>query len=124
MRTEKRLHERQQYDFMVDMGGRGVRLPANIRKQVGNDLWKYTHNVYWEAIPLDDIFDDLAQYGLVPVQEDGTPWSGFLVGREGQAHIPFAREVDGVWQVVNNSVLFLNWYKMESGRYELVMYLT
>ncbi len=41
--------------------------------------------VYHDAIPLDRIQHILDSNGFLTIQEDGTEWSGFLLGAEGRA---------------------------------------
>ena len=84
---------------------------------------------YFEQIPLKDIFDILKNNSLIALQEDNTPWSGFLIGRESNTTFPIAYEVskdaEGFYYPVENAVLYLYWYKMEeSGRYEVNAYIT
>jgi hypothetical protein len=69
---------------------------------------------FHESIPLGAIFDSIRAYGIIPIQEDGTPWSGFFCGESGSAHI----ELKG-----SNHWLHIQWYKRcETGRYEVVSY--
>jgi hypothetical protein len=82
-----------------------------------------------QQIPLDDIFDALKQIGVHAVQEDGTPWSGFLTGgaecgsqeaAKQRALLSLVRD-DGT---PLNNVLTLMWCKMQSGNYEVVAYVS
>ena len=68
---------------------------------------------YHPAIPLSKIFDAARIVGE-PIQEDGTPWTGILCGRNGGANI----EIRG-----SKCRLHFQWYTMESGRYEVVAYI-
>lgn len=79
---------------------------ANVR------LYQLCQNRF-SVIPLNDILDAAKEVG-VPVQEDGTPWSGILCGRGGRASI----QLQGArrW-------LQLQWYKLESGNYEVNAYI-
>lgn len=69
---------------------------------------------YYDAIPLDALFAVARMVGE-PVQEDGTPWSGLLCGREGRAQFELA---------TSRHCLNLQWYKMESGRFEVNAYIS
>jgi hypothetical protein len=87
--------------------------PAIIRNRINRELKPF--NGYFDAIPLSDIFDVIRRHSGEPVQEDGTPWSGFLCGTEGTAIIG----ISGF-----RSCLRIDWYKMPSGRYEVVVYVS
>ena len=60
------------------------------------------------SVPLDRVNDVLRVYGFDELE------SMLLCGREGRLHEPVGR----------NRWLALTWYKMESGRYEIVAYLS
>ena len=72
-------------------------------------------NAYFDEIPLSDIFDVVRRNIGEVVQEDGTPWSGILCGREGNSIFGIAGFA---------SCLRLSWYRMQSGRYEIVVYVS
>lgn len=122
-------------------------LNSNIRKQINTDLYNLItpehKTTYFEAIPLQDIFDILQNYNIVVLQEDNTIWSGLLLGDEASATFPIAYKSpidpnlfigegnkdtsdDNLIQYdpIVNSELYLYWYKMESGRYEINTYIT
>lgn len=84
------------------------------RRKIANGLREICKR-YHERIPLGDILTVAKDSGLNPIQEDGTPWSGFLCGDTGEALI----ELDGV-----ENLLVINWYRMESGRFEVNVYLS
>ena len=93
-----------------------VRTLKTKQNTVNNYLADVVGRKYWESIPIDDIFKKLEDNGFKPVQEDGTPWSGFLLGRDGRAHIQL--KTGGP-----DRHLSLSWHKMDvSGRYEVVAY--
>jgi len=99
--------------------------------------------MYFEQIPLQDIVDVLKNYNIIILQEDNTPWSGMLLGDEASGIFPLAyktpiepsvflgtedeSEVDESnkqYEPIKNAELYLYWYKMESGRYEINSYIT
>jgi len=104
-----------------------LRMPGNIRKKLNDLIFDLTKE-YREDIPLQQIDLLLRNKGFLLIQEDGTPWSGFLTGREGRAAIDIgllSTGQDGVFQEVTNSNLVLTWHKMDvSGNYEVVAYLS
>ncbi len=73
-----------------------------------------------DEIPLQPIFDILKKYELTPLQEDGTEWSGFLLGTDSNTTI----ELGYSEKIINNFVLHLSWYKYHTGRYEINTYLS
>ena len=72
---------------------------------------------YWNEIPLKEIFEALTENGMSAVQEDGTPWSGILCGESSCTTIKVTGNKAVKW-------LQLAWYKMQSGRYEINVYLS
>lgn len=92
---------------------------SKARKEINSKLCSFGN--YHQQIPLNDAFDVLKAHGAFPVQEDGTPWSGILCGREGSSRIDLVNE-NG--EELNNMFVF-SWYKLErSGNYEFVSYVS
>lgn len=103
-----------------------MRLNPRDRKQINNRLRKISSEKY-DAIPLDEIFQVIEDHGCVVLQEDNTKWSGFLCGREQQTYFPVAleeTEKEGAFEPVNNAMLALYWYQFETGRYEVIAYIS
>ena len=63
----------------VKMSGRGAAVPAPIKTRVKNELYAIGQKS-WQSIPLDQILWALRKNGLMALQEDGTEWSGMLMG--------------------------------------------
>ena len=106
-----------------------TRLNAPIRKKINRELTSLEN--YHQGIPLAIIEDILKKYNLLLLQEDNTPWSGFITGREGQANFTLgyfdtAYEQNGLtaYTPIENAALAMSWYKMESGKYEIVTYIS
>jgi hypothetical protein len=104
-------------------------IKPSIRSQMNREIHAITQG-YHDQIPLSKIFDVLTKLGYQPVQEDGTPWSGMLVGgaecgseqaRSQVATIDIVRKEDNATM---NNALYLSWCKMPSGRYEIVSYIS
>ena len=70
---------------------------------------------YHNEIPLDQIFEILRRNGLEPIDEDGTPWSGILCGADASTTIRIRNY---------RFSLRLDWFRMQSGRYEITVYLS
>jgi hypothetical protein len=84
-----------------------------LRNRTNRELRPF--NNYFDTIPLSGIFEVVRRNIGEVVQEDGTPWSGLLCGTSGTA----------IFGIANfRSCLRLDWYKMPSGRYEIVVYVT
>lgn len=93
-------------------------IKTNIRKAINKALAALGN--YHDSIPLQQIFDALKAHNVIVVDEAGEPWSGLLCGRD--SHTTFDLQLDGA--PVKNAALFLSWYKMPSGRYEITVYLS
>jgi hypothetical protein len=85
------------------------------RTKIQKGLTEICTGKYYSQIPLDKIFELIKENGGLPVQEDGTEWSGFLCGHSSFTDI----QVKGVKKM---KYLRLAWYKMQSGRYEITAY--
>lgn len=87
---------------------------------------------YFEGIPMQEMKEAVREAGYVILQEDGTEWSGMILGSEGEAFfelgkLTHGRTVNGLatYKPVPNSGLRMAWYAMNSkGRYEVIKYIT
>jgi hypothetical protein len=101
-----------------------------INKKSKNDLNKIFTILckdYHKSIPLQDISNYLQCYNLEMLQEDNTPFQGFVCGKEGRTSflIGYLKlNTTNEYITIKDSILSLSWYKMESGRYEIVCYLS
>ena len=116
-----------------------ARINPKDRRAINKRLHDLTKG-YHAEIPLSAIFDVLKRHNIVPLQEDKTPWSGLLCGDNGETCFDLGEKefedfgIKPAWDVqgesevifydITNSVLRLSWYKMQSGRYEVLAYLT
>jgi len=80
------------------------------RGQASKDLVALTHNTYFSYIPLDKIEEILDRRGFDSSGLGSRPY-----------HTPEGRDKI---QVGHKTWLVLTWYKMPSGKYEVVMYLS
>jgi hypothetical protein len=114
----------------IDEAARGPSLKAPVRRKANKEIMqRLGGKSHFPAVPLDEIFDALAVYDIVPVQEDGTRWSGLLTGRKGRATIDLApaasKTPDGIYTPYTNTMLVIEWYKMEdSGSIEVTTYVS
>lgn len=81
---------------------------TRLLRQANNALYKLSSNVYHESVPLDDINSILSAAEFEPLD------AVFVCGRDGRIHEPVGYDR---W-------LLMTWHKMESGRYEIVAYIS
>lgn len=101
-------------------------IKASLKNKINKHITKIGKE-YYNNIPLETIFDILDYYDIVALQEDNTEWNGMLVGNEAQVYfnLAYKNSFDGKrYQPFTNTMLALSYYKMSSGRYEIVTYLT
>jgi hypothetical protein len=89
---------------------------ANTRKNRVNKFLNILGKHYFTEIPLDKIFA-FVETGFESkiIDEDGTPWSGLLLGDNSRTTF----KIENI-----KYTLFLSWYKMPSGNYEIVAYVS
>jgi hypothetical protein len=111
--------------FMVDLAGESVKLPKNTRTLINTKLQQLC-KTYYSEIPLDDIFDILKRSYIEVIDEEGSPWSGFLTGRDGKTTFELAMldTKSNKYLPIEDSVLWMSWYKTQSGNYEVNCYLS
>ena len=103
-----------------------ITLKSTIKNSINRQLTKIGKD-YYQKIPLDTIFNILKSHNIIVLQEDNTEWGGMLVGNEAQVYFNIAdsSSFDGKrYQPYTNAMLALSYYKMSSGRYEIVSYIT
>lgn len=117
---------------MVDMNAKPNPMPSKLKNTLQNEVHRILKPTYFEQIPLKDIFDVFAANGVMAVQEDGTKWSGMLVGGKGcgedgaesqRADIELAIK-NGPWWKITTSALSITWCKMPSGKMEVIGYIS
>jgi hypothetical protein len=90
------------------------------RKPINKGLYEISR-VYWNIIPFGEIDKVFREHGFKLIQEDGTDWEGFFLGEKGRATISIAT-LEG--EEIHQHSLILEWYKMQSGRWEINTYLS
>ncbi len=117
-------------DLMVDMASDRKSIPSNIKRVLNHEI--HAIGNYHSQIPLDKIKEILKTNSVIMVQEDGTPWSGFLMGKaecgtedakKQYADIDLAFKKDNNY-ILSNNTLHVSWCLMPSGRYEVVCYIS
>ncbi len=84
--------------------------------------------IYYDEIPIKEIMRVLLKFNLEVLDDCGSIFSGFLTGSKGRTTFYIAPKGSGDGEGLDASyedtVLSLSWYRMQSGRYEIVCYLT
>lgn len=108
------------------------KLTQPIKNKMNKQISMLMKKTYFGKIPLQDLFNILEDYGIVPIQEDGTYWSGMLVGgvkntEQVYFDLAWADSKDGerYTEEIPNANLVVSYYKMpQSGRYEVISYIS
>ena len=111
--------------WVADLKAKELRLARGDkrRKQSMKDLGTLLKPTYFGQIPLDEIFWATVRNGLIPYQEDGTPWGGFLLGGVKEAQMVQFPLADLETGQPFNSAIVMSYYVMPSGKYEVIGYL-
>jgi hypothetical protein len=127
-------------DYITEAKQRKLTQP--VIKKINKEIHKYVKDTYYQAIPLQDIFDAMKKFGIVALQEDQTEWDGMLLGgvkKTEQVYFDLGwldswggeGAGGGVrpgsvpqYEVVPNARLNLSYYKMPSGKYEVLAYVS
>ena len=104
-----------------------IKLLAKDRQKANKAIDTFLKPIYFDSIPLLQLFGILEKFGLVVLQEDNTKWGGFLCGDSAETTFTIAYantyHDEYFYIPIENAGLRLTWYKMTSGRYEIVSYI-
>ena len=98
-----------------------MKVTVSITKKLNKEISKVikkNDSCYFDKLPIEQINDCLKKYNFELLNEDGTKFCAFFCGENGRASINYGKLND----VVENSTLYFSWYKVPSGRYEIIMY--
>ena len=121
-------YKKAQTEIVVNLKQHPQNIPPKNRQNINRSI--HDLGSYHQSIPLQDIFDILKANNTIPISEDGSYWSGFLIGgkecgeegtKDQVALIDLAVDVNGQYFPCKQS-LSLSWCKMPSGKYEIVAY--
>jgi hypothetical protein len=98
-----------------------MRISSKTVKTVNRMLAEYGKD-YSERVPLVSILDTVKSAGIQAVNEDATDFSGMLLGETGRTTIELVSAISR--EPIDNSLLVVEWHRMESGRYETNVYLS
>lgn len=120
-------------EIMVDLGKKSIPMPNKIRNAINNKIHEILKPNYFSQVPLDEMFNALETNGVIPLQEDGTRWSGFVMsagecGSNKAASCPpikieLGMKVADEYFPLKN-LLILTICTMENGKYEVVGYIS
>ena len=117
-------------NFAVDLRLKEKAIKPTPKKRINNAIHELGNHHH--EIPLQNLFDICEENGVIVLQEDGTKWSGFLVGgaecgsekaiEHQKANFQLAvKQEDGEYVPAKNG-LTLTWCKRTNGDYEVVSY--
>ena len=105
------------------------RINNKIRKPANKDLNNFP--TYHDCIPFQDIQNILEKHGMIALQEDYTEFAGFFCGDNDGCTLPLGsidfsinRDSETVYNLIDNSMLRLTWYKTRPDRYEILVYVS
>lgn len=84
-----------------------MKLTQKIANQVNKAISALTYNTYFDSIPVNALAAVLQSFGL-----ETRELAGILTGHEGRSTA----------QVADNAYFTMTWYRMASGRFEIVAY--
>ena len=98
-----------------------AKLDKKVERQVRSAINNIGKQNYWRQVndPLDKIDKVLRQHNIRMVDEDGTDLSAMFIGDQSDTDISLM-----LGDQFLEKQLYLSWYKMPSGKYEVVVYLT
>jgi hypothetical protein len=86
-----------------------MKLTQALANKVNKVITSLTHNTYFDSIPAAPIAAILESFGLLTSE-----LNGIYCGHEGRT----------LAQVADNAWLHMTWYRMPSGRFEIVAYVS
>lgn len=103
--------------------GKGLKMNAQARRAASKAIYNIAKQNHFSSIagPVYDADKALQKLGYKMVDIDGSDYAAIYTGKEGRASIDIG-DMDG--NIVQNTMLAIQWYKMGSGMWEVNMYLT
>ena len=98
-------------------------LPKKIKNRINKELTSMSMNTYHFEIPIHEMFTILEKHGVAVLNEDGTKFEGFFIGSEGRAILNLGMKKNKGFTMSSTNFV-LTWYKMPSGKFEIVSYVS
>jgi hypothetical protein len=99
-----------------------------LRTSMNRAISTFLAPTYFDRIPLENLDRILREHGLALIQEDKTLWSGMLCGDEAHCLFDVGVYHEGMGSdellEATKFVLALSWYRMGSGRFEVISYIS
>jgi len=102
---------------------------SSIRNRINKDINKILKPTYFKAIPLKAIMDAMEKHGVTLLDDDYTEWSGFFTGGVKDTQVVHfllgwtdTKDDRGMHRVIPNAAFTMSYFKMPSGKYEVIGY--
>jgi len=115
-------------------GKRPIAINQAAKRRIQKGLAEVTKGLHADGVPIDKIVKVLTNEYVFPIQEDGTKWSGFLLGskecgteesRNQQADIPLVATTKNGSFALTTSYLHISWCTLHnSNKFEVVCYIS
>ena len=115
-------------------GKRPIAIDPAKKRRIQKGLVEVTKGLHAGGVPIARLFDVLKNEFVFPIQEDGTKWSGFLLGskecgteeaRNQHANIPLVTTAKDGSFTLTTSYLYLSWCTLHnSNKFEVVCYIS
>jgi len=115
------------YSKVIKSSGLSALMKKETKKKLSSDLQNFLKQTYFKDIPLKQIQEIFEKHGAILLQEDNTPWEGFIFGKSGHTSFEIGdknSKVSVFYTPFSNTLFVLTWHKMDSGNYEIVGYLS
>lgn len=106
-------------------------LDQGTRGRAGRELQQFLKQTYFDDIPIREIGEILKRHGIVLLMEDNREWAGFLMGSNSEADFMLGDFSTGqivdwgtIYTPYTNVMFRMTWYKMQSGKWEIIGYLS
>lgn len=115
-----------------------MKINRSVVNLLNKSINKRINKPYYQFIPIGAIQEALEENGFSLVNEDATPFEAIFCGGDSRVSLPFApkasfdpemfksggKSYPGYRAVVENSFVILSWHKMDSGKYEITVYVS
>lgn len=100
-----------------------MKMQPNIKNRLRNGIADAVSETYFPSLsqPIENLKETLEGVGYYLSNEDGSPFEAIFTGERGRSELNIADAKTS--SVIEDRIIF-TWYKMQSGRYEVVAYLT
>ena len=120
-------------NFAVDIRLKKIAIPQSIKNKINKKIHGLGN--YHSSIPINEIFNICKEYNVIPIQENGAKWEGFLIGgaecgseeaKNQQVLFNITFKINEEYMPSKNNIS-LSWCKLSSrdeSNYEIVCYIS